>query len=237
MTRQTTDKLIEVIINGAFVDVEKTIRPYRVKIEMPDCIDEWLLSNIKTRYALQTLRKGKEYQNQNTNQTTNQTEKDKENTKEKSSGNKNEIENKSYLNASRVITVNIEEIDENGNNLIKITNKLPSFYNKSIFNFSYLQLQDFSVAFGLHEIKTGGESIETMRMNAFLEYLNKVKGIDENKIKQFSFYKYDKVYKRAFYCRYGVLASPPLIEPNAPHTPKDDSPPATVVVVVAVIVP
>jgi hypothetical protein len=171
MVRKTTDKLIEVIVNGTYADVENIIKTYRVKVEMPDCLDEWLMTNIKNKYILQTIKRGKEYQN------------------------KKEIENADYLKASTVKSLNIEEIDENGNSLLKVTDKLPSFYGKSLFNFSYSELQDFSVAFGLHTIRNYG-SIETMRMDAFLEYLQKIKGIDENKIKQFSFYKYDKVRRK-----------------------------------------
>jgi hypothetical protein len=174
MVRKTTDSLIEVIINGTYTDVENNVKPYRIKIEMPDCIDEWLLPNIKHRYALNYLRKGKEFKN------------DKE------------VDNKDYLNVAKINVINVEEIDENGNNTIKTLNKLPSFYGKSLFNFTYFELQDFSTAFGLHSIRETGENIESMRMTAFLEYLDKVKGISGDQVKQFSFYKYDRT-RRHYY--------------------------------------
>jgi hypothetical protein len=171
MVRKTTDKIIEVIVNGTYADVENNIRNYRVKVCMPDCIDEWIMANIKNRYILATLKKGKEFLS-----------------------NGKEANNLDYLNVASVKRITIEEVDDYGKSLIVVTDRLPSFYEKSLFNFSFLEIQDFSTAFGLHKVQTTG-SIEKMKKTIFLEYLEKVKGLSEAEIKDFSFYKYDKVRK------------------------------------------
>jgi hypothetical protein len=173
MSRITTDRMIEVIVNGIFEDSENKLKTYRIKLFMPDCIDEWIHSNIKNRYGLKSIQRGKEYKDGK------------------------EIENKEYLKASKLISINIEETDEMGNNLIKVTNKCPTFYGRSLFTFTNIEIQDFATAFGLHKVKTQG-SIENLRMDAFLEYLEKIKQIDENKVKQFSFYKYDKARRKHY---------------------------------------
>jgi hypothetical protein len=173
MAREITDRIIEVIVNGTYEDAENKTRLYRVKVLMPDCLDEWLYSNIKSRYALKAILKGKEYRDGK------------------------EVENKEYLKASRLLSLTIEETDEKGNDLLRVTDRRPSFYGRSLFTFTNIEIQDFAVAFGLHSIRTHG-SIENLRMEAFLEYLRQLKGIDDRNLVQFSFYKYDKTRKKHY---------------------------------------
>jgi hypothetical protein len=59
--RKITDKLIEVVVNGEFWNSENHLVPYRVKISMPDCMDEYMVSNIKRRYLFKAVKSGMEY--------------------------------------------------------------------------------------------------------------------------------------------------------------------------------
>ena len=151
--------IMQVMVKGEFKDINGRNIPYRTIIEMPYCIEEWLISNIKNRYILESIQKGYEY---------------KEDKKER---------NLIYDGVEKVMTINIESIKDSG--------KEPTFYNKSIFDFNYSEIQDFSVAFGIHEINKEG-TIEELRQQALFGYLKNIKGLTEEKIKQFSFYKYDK---------------------------------------------
>jgi hypothetical protein len=163
-------EIIEIIVKGVFVDIERKSMPYRVKIEMPDCIDEWLLSNIK-RYVLPTIKQGKELKGDKL------------------------VDNKFYQAVNKI---NITEIEANNDgDLRTYTQKIPSFYGKSLFDFTFSEIQDFAVAFGLHQIKTGG-NLDELKKDAFLQYIKLIKNIDDTQIKNFSFYKYDKL-RRKYY--------------------------------------
>jgi hypothetical protein len=172
--RNVTDKIIEVAVSGEFWNTEKHTVPYRVKISLPDCLNEYLLTNIKNRYIFRAIKNGMEYSNG----------------KEK--------ENKEYYRVGKVKTYKIEFYDDNGESAVIVTDKTPSFYSKSIFKMSRNELQDFSVAFGLHKIPAAGD-VEESRKIAFIEYLDKIKGINEEKLKTFSFYKYDTLRRKYYF--------------------------------------
>ena len=166
--RKLTKNLIKVICNGTFTDINNRAIPYRVYVELPDCIDEWLKSNIKNRYIKQTIRNGKELLHNN---------------KEK--------ENINYYDIKEILSLFVEEINDRGESGIIITDKIPSFYNKSILDFNYAELQDFAVAFGLHDIPVDG-SIDDMRKKAVESYLINIEKLPKDNLRDLSFYKYDR---------------------------------------------
>ena len=174
MKRKLTKNIIKVICNGSFIDVNNKTIPYRVMVELPNCLDEWLKSNIKNRYIVRTIRQGKELTSDN-----------------------KEVENKYYYDIRNVREINIEQTDKNGESAIIETDRIPSFYGKSIFNFNIGELQDFATAFGLHEIQTKGD-IDVLRKDAILAYLKRVKKLKEEDIKSLSFYKYDKTRQKYY---------------------------------------
>ena len=167
--RKLNSNLITVVANGIFSDINSRNINYRVQLELPNCIDEWLVSNIKNRYILSAIMEGKEYINE-----------------------KSTKENKSYLEVKEIKTINIEE------ETIKDTGKTPSFYGKSIFDFSEREIQDFATAFGIHSITKSG-NVEELRKQAIVGYLKTVKGITDEQLKEYSFYKYDKARMKHYF--------------------------------------
>lgn len=166
--REVNQNVITVIVNGTFIDINSRQINYRVQVSLPNCIDEWLLSNITNRYLLEVIRNGKEYTQDN-----------------------KLIDNKDYFLANSIKSAEIEWTDRNGKNLVIDTGNIPTFYGKSIFECSYMELQDIATALGLHEIRTD-ETLEELKKNVVLAYLIRIKKIPEKKLKEMSFYRYDK---------------------------------------------
>lgn len=166
--REVNQNVITVVVSGTFIDINKRIINYRVQVSLPNCLDEWLLSNITNRYLLEVIRNGKEYT---------------------PSGKL--VDNKDYSLVNSIKSAEIEWTDRNGKNLIIDTGNIPTFYGKSIFDCSYMEIQDIATALGLHEIRTD-ETLEELKKNVVLAYLTRIKKIPEKKLKEMSFYIYDK---------------------------------------------
>lgn len=166
--REINQNIINVVVSGTFIDINNRQINYRVQVNLPNCIDEWLLSNITNRYLLEVIRNGKEYT---------------------PSGKL--TDNKDYSLVSSIKSAEIEWTDRNGKNLIIDTGNIPTFYGKSIFDCSYMEIQDIATALGLHEIRTD-ETLEELKKNVVLAYLTRIKKIPEEDLKEMSFYRYDK---------------------------------------------
>ena len=166
--RKVNENIISVVVSGDFVDINNRLINYRVLVKLPNCVDEWLLSNIINRYLFETIRNCQEYND-----------------------NGKFTKNDNYANIKAVKTAKIEWTDRKGKSLIVDTGQKPSFYGKSIFDFSYMELQDFATAFGIHEIKVNGE-VEELQKQAVIGYLIRIKGISDEKIKKMSFFRYDE---------------------------------------------
>lgn len=166
--REVNKNIISVVVSGTFLDINNRKINYRVQVNLPNCMDEWLLSNIVNRYLLEAIRNCKEY---------------KEDGKL--------VNNDDYSLASSIDSAKIEYTNKKGEPLLLDTGKEPTFYGKSIFDCSYMELQDIATAFGLHEIRVD-EDLDELKKNVVLAYLIRIKGIPENKLKEMSFYRYDK---------------------------------------------
>jgi hypothetical protein len=176
--REVTPYLRNASVSGTFATDNGEQVKFKVVITLPDCHDEWILSNIKNRYILNYL---------------------------KDEGNSKKNNNEKYKEAAYIKTIKIdEESPEN-----KLTNKKPSFYGKSIFDFTYQECQDFAASFGLHAVEVN-KSLDYLRKQCFIEYLDKRYDINDRQnktstnynkskdIKTYSFYKYDKI-KNTYY--------------------------------------
>lgn len=144
-------------------------------VKLPDCIDEWLLSNIKRRYIKRAIKEGKQLLPDG---------------KEKA--------NVGYTEINDVISVSLEETKSDGESAIETTEEVPSFYGKSIVDFSYNELQDFAVAFGLHDIPVYA-SIDKMRGKAVESYLLNVKKINKKTLEKLSFFRYDEKNQKVYF--------------------------------------
>lgn len=166
--RKVNQNIINVVVSGKFLDINDRKINYRVQVSLPNCIDEWLLSNIINRYLLETIKNCKEYREDG-----------------------KVVDNESYGLISSIKSAKIEWTDKKGKSLLVDTGKVPSFYGKSIFDCSYMELQDIATAFGLHEIKVD-DTLEELQKNMVIAYLTRIKKISEKQLKEMSFYKYDK---------------------------------------------
>ena len=166
--RTINKNIISVVVSGDFVDINNRIINYRVLVKLPNCVDEWLLSNITNRYLFESIRNCQEYND-----------------------NGKFTKNEHYADIKAIKTARIEWTDKKGKSLITDTGQIPTFYGKSIFDFTYMELQDFATAFGIHEIKINGE-VEELQKQAVVGYLTRIKKMTENDIRNMSFFKYDK---------------------------------------------
>lgn len=166
--REVNKNIINVVVSGKFTDINDRNINYRVLVSLPNCIDEWLLSNITNRYLLEALKNCKEYKEDGTL-----------------------MDNEDYGRVASIKSVRIEYTDKTGKSLLMDTGKIPSFYGKSVFDCSYMELQDIATAFGLHEIKVD-DTMEELQKNTIIAYLTRIKKIPESKLKEMSFYRYDK---------------------------------------------
>ncbi|MDR0423787.1 MAG: hypothetical protein LBH46_04355 [Rickettsiales bacterium] len=175
--REITPYYINVVVNGTYTSSLQKIMHYRVKVKIPDCYDLRLKSNLQNRilknYIINT-----------------QLEYTKDGEFKK---------NDDYKTLIKVTSVNIEKNDGEGNSLIEFTDELPNFYGKSIFKYSYEDIQDIAISFGLHSIKNTGD-IEELRNQLFIEYLDKILGINDKQNRRESTYNPDKDIKnKSFY--------------------------------------
>jgi hypothetical protein len=160
--RKITQNLIEVITYGSFLDNDNKRANYRVKIIMPDCGIHFLDGYIQARYLKPKLLSGKEWTGSE------------------------EVRNERYLNFRKVLEIYTEK------DTVKITNKKPSFFNKSLFEFDYAEIQDFATIYNLFKISNSG-SLEDLRTQAFEEHVRNILEIKDEEMKEFKFYKYDKL--------------------------------------------
>ena len=166
--RKVNQDIINVVVSGKFTDINNRKVNYRVQVSLPNCIDEWLLSNIINRYLLETIKNCKEYREDG-----------------------KIVDNESYALISSIKSAKIEWTDKKGKSLLVDTGKIPSFYGKSIFDCSYMELQDMATALGLHEVRVD-DTLEGLQKAIVIAYLTRIKKISEKKLKEMSFYKYDK---------------------------------------------
>jgi hypothetical protein len=166
--RTVTDKLINVNVTGQFRSFDNKIVGYSIRIKLPDCDDYFLGSIIKARYLKQTILKGQEWYLE--------------------SGKYKSKENRDYLTIKNVITMYLD-LDN-----IDITNEIPSFYNKSIFEYTADEIQDLATAFGLSLVPATGH-LNKLRDSMFREYITKILG---RELKEMPFYKFDNI-RRNFY--------------------------------------
>lgn len=167
--RELNKNIINVVVSGKFVDINERKINYRVLVSLPNCIDEWLLSNIINRYLLETIKNCKEYREDG-----------------------KLVTNDDYALVSGIKSARIEYTDKRGKSLLLDTGKVPTFYGKSIFDCSYMELQDMATAFGLHEIRVD-DTVEDLQKNTVIAYLKRIKGLTDKQLKEMSFYRYDKL--------------------------------------------
>ncbi len=167
--RELNQNIINVVVSGKFIDINDRKVNYRVLVSLPNCMDEWLLSNIINRYLLEAIKNCKEYVDEG-----------------------KFIDNENYGLVSSIKSAKIEYTDKKGKSLLIDTGKIPSFYGKSIFDCSYMELQDMATAFGLHEIRVD-DTLEELQKNMVIAYLTRIKKIPEKQLKEMSFYRYDKI--------------------------------------------
>lgn len=169
-TNDLTPHEMTIAVNGVFVDINNNQVPYRVQVKMPDCIDEFLKSNIKSRYILYTLKQGKEL---------------------KSDGKL--VNNEKYQEVASVLTVVVEK------NSRKLLETYPSFYGKSLLDLNEREIQDFATAFGLHDILAKIDDIDEARTKLVKSFLKNILKLEESKIKNLSFYRFDKARQQEYF--------------------------------------
>ncbi len=106
--RELNKNIINVVVSGKFVDINERKINYRVLVSLPNCIDEWLLSNIINRYLLETIKNCKEYREDG-----------------------KLVTNEDYALVSGIKSARIEYTDKRGKSLLLDTGKVPTFYGKS----------------------------------------------------------------------------------------------------------